>query len=430
MRILVEPSGYKLGNLGDVAMLQVTVARLRELWPDASIQVFTRQPEALAKFCPGTVAVNAAGRSLWFDDGYLLGRWHRVLPGWLAERVRNLERRIRREHPQSAASFLQSRAKAQGQMPLLRAFFDSVEQADLLVVSGAGSLNDAFLAHALTVLDTIGLGFHYGKPAALFGQGLGPIHNKELWRRAREILPRVDLLCLRESRGGPALLQSLGIDPSRVPVTGDDAIELAYEQRSNEMGAAIGVNLRGAPYAGLQAAHVERVRRVLEQAHKELGAPLLPVPISHRPNSSDPDVIRRLLDGVENPQAGGEDLDTPLKVIRQIGRCRIVVTGSYHGAVFALGQGIPAVGVAHSEYYKSKFLGLAGEFGAGFDLVFLDDPELNKKLAAAIRNQWDLAEQARAILRKAAARQVERSRAAYGRLRELGTVEKSKAATA
>ena len=74
MRILIEPSGYKLGNMGDAAMLQVTVSRLFELWPEAQLQVITRAPEALAALCPRVSPLLAHGRSAWF----LLRHWKQV----------------------------------------------------------------------------------------------------------------------------------------------------------------------------------------------------------------------------------------------------------------------------------------------------------------------------------------------------------------
>ena len=56
-RILVDQSGYDLLNVGDVAMVQSCVIRLRRLWPDADIMVICHAPERLASYCPGTTAI-------------------------------------------------------------------------------------------------------------------------------------------------------------------------------------------------------------------------------------------------------------------------------------------------------------------------------------------------------------------------------------
>ena len=53
-----------------------------------------------------------------------------------------------------------------------------------------------------------------------------------------------------------------------------------------------------------------------------------------------------------------------LRLIEQISRCRLVIVGSYHAAVFALAQGVSAIGLAGNAYYLQKFEGLAAnQFG-------------------------------------------------------------------
>jgi polysaccharide pyruvyl transferase WcaK-like protein len=115
----------------------------------------------------------------------------------------------------------------------------------------------------------------------------------------------------------------------------------------------------------------------------------------------------------------GYDADTPLKVINQIRRCRVIVTGSYHAGVFALSMGVPVVGVAKSQYYIDKFLGLADQFGVGCHVVFFRSSGYQEDLAHAIQRAWGSAEQTRPQLLAAAARQVQLSRAAYRRAFEL-----------
>jgi colanic acid/amylovoran biosynthesis protein len=146
---------------------------------------------------------------------------------------------------------------------------------------------------------------------------------------------------------------------------------------------------------------------------------MIPVPISRVPREDDAVTIQRLIAGYNQVSGSVSDPDTFSKVIEQIRDCRVVVTGSYHAGVFALAQGIPVVGLAKSDYYRDKFLGLADQFGTGCESVFLTDPQWPGTLAAAIDKMWQLAEQARPQLLDAARRQVELSRAAYQHFREL-----------
>jgi polysaccharide pyruvyl transferase WcaK-like protein len=112
-------------------------------------------------------------------------------------------------------------------------------------------------------------------------------------------------------------------------------------------------------------------------------------------------------------------LATPLKVIEQVGRCRVVVTGAYHAAVFSLSQGIPVVCLARSADYVAKFFGLEDLFGQGCETLLLDDPTFTQKLEAALENAWRSAEEVQLPLQRAAARQIDLSWHAYERVRNL-----------
>ena len=48
---------------------------------------------------------------------------------------------------------------------------------------------------------------------------------------------------------------------------------------------------------------------------------------------------------------GWQRFDSPMQMIRKIQRCRLIVTGSYHPAVFALAKGIPAIALVKSVTY-------------------------------------------------------------------------------
>ncbi len=53
--------------MGDVAMLQVAVSRISELWPNALIEVVTEVPELLSLYCPNARPLTARGSEVWFQ---------------------------------------------------------------------------------------------------------------------------------------------------------------------------------------------------------------------------------------------------------------------------------------------------------------------------------------------------------------------------
>lgn len=426
MRIVIE-SALNRGaaeylNLGDVAMLQVAVQRLRRLWPSATLSVLTDSGVDLARFCPEAKPLSRTGRDRWIGESFAFGRLHRSFPRGVAAALRGATDALERHQPGLLRTLVDWRLRVRDSEHLrndVMEFLEVLETLDLLVVCGAGGFTDSSRDWTLTTLGTVEAATRRDVPVAMLGQGFGPLSDADVLSRAKRVLPAVDVITLRGGRGGETLAESLGIDRSRMQVTGDEAVELAYVARPAELGSGLGVNLRVAAYAKVAEDACDRLRPVLQQFARARGAPLLPVPIAFHAFASDHVAIQRILAGFDDQSDGGLALDTPLKVIEQVGRCRVVVTGAYHAAVFALSQGVPVVCLAQSADYIAKFLGLQDLFGPGCETLLLDDPMFTPKLEAALENAWRSAEEVRLPLQRAAARQVEASRQAYERVEDL-----------
>ena len=424
MRILVDTAlnsgAAEYSNMGDVSMLQVSVRRLKRLWPSARIEVLTESPANLALFCPAAEPLPRAGRDLWIGNDAVIGGFDRLLPRTASVGLSNLSRAFRLRYPGAFRSLADLRLAIRDRRnvrPDVNVFLKAMEYADLFVVCGSGGFTDATRPWNISTLDTIEEAMQRNIPVVMFGQGLGPLSDPEILRRARKILPKVSLLTLRGGRGGSAVAQSLGVNSSHILTTGDEAVEIAYEAREEKPGHAVGINLRVASYSNVNGDMIDGLRPVLHKFARRHDVPLLPVPIAFHAWANDHVTIQRLLQGFDDHSDGGITLDTPLKVIQQVGRCRIVITGAYHAAVFALSQGIPVVGLSASDDYTAKFLGLQDQFGLGCETVSLGAPDASEKLAAAAERAWQLAEKVRLPLRETARRQIALSEGAYERIR-------------
>lgn len=416
-RIVVESGNFGFHNMGDVAMMQIAVERIGELWPSAQVEVRTRRPDLLANFCPRAVAVSGEERDAWLSSWDLAIGLRQKLPAPLSRALTNFEKAIWLKIPR--AMDCAARAKSS----LLRrkfippeTFRRRLQSADLLIVCGTGLLTDDFAEFAVPLLDEMEVALRTGVPVVAFGQGLGPISDPLLLKRAQAVLPRLELISLREGRSGPRLLGALGVPCSKILVTGDDSIELALKHRPSSSGSSIGVNLRIAQYAGTNDETVSKLSGALIAVAKNTQRSLVPFPISLHENESDLKTGEKLLGSHWKPT---ESLRSPEDVIRLIGGCRIVVTGSYHGGVFALAQGIPIVAIVQSLYYEQKFEGLQQQFPGGCRILDLRMPLTSKEIENAILAVIDSAETTRESLLAAAARQVELSRHAYQIAREL-----------
>jgi colanic acid/amylovoran biosynthesis protein len=396
MRILVDHSGYDLRNIGDIAMLTVAVERLREQWADAEITVVTHRPEVLKRYCPGTRAVRWANRNA--EDNSPAER--AALAGLQLYKI--------------AAPY------TAGAIPASRPGYGSglvgeLVRSDMVVAAGGGYLADPFWWHGAGVLSLLDAAQRLGKPTAMFGQGLGPLASPMLRKQARRVLTRLDIIGLREGTLGPTILDEFGVDRDRVVVTGDDAIELAVKYTGG--GQALGLNLRVAAYSNVDDHVGEVVRETIRPYLERDGVPLIGLPVSRYHADSDLDSLRRMVDPLDAADVELQDHDAPERLAQATSRCRAVVTGSYHAAVFALAQGIPAVCLTNSEYYDVKFRGLA-DLSPGCSLVSTG-PGFGDRLAAELRVAWDTSDAVRRQARDAAMVHVDRGRATYARFKEL-----------
>jgi polysaccharide pyruvyl transferase WcaK-like protein len=427
VKILVYSGSYALNNLGDVAMLQVAVSRLRASWPEADVHVLTSSPELLSRFCPGAIPVPSNGLRKWLEWSRLPGRAR--APRAVSRRLARTDARFRDYLPALSDGLALRRGRNhRGAHADVEAFLGVVNAANLLVLGGGGYITDLFRGQARSSLELLSRFQRRQVPTAMLGQGIGPLSHPVLLSRAREVFPRVGVIGLREGLAALPYLTSIGVARKRIRVTGDDAIEPAFTARPERLGAFLGVNVRVSGYSNVGVGALDDVRRALRNAADAVGAALRSVPVSTAAGDSDVHSLRELLpDAVESDAP--EKVDTPLALIHRVGECRVVVTGSYHGGVFALAEGIPVVGLTRSSYYTDKFRGLEDQFGAGCRVVSLDQPAIVDVLSATIRELWQEADERRPELLTAAARQIQESQAAYASLRSLVDARPSASAT-
>jgi polysaccharide pyruvyl transferase WcaK-like protein len=270
----------------------------------------------------------------------------------------------------------------------------------------------------LPLLDRIEAAAVRGVPTVLLGQGVGPLRDAELRARISEVLPLAEWVFVRESLLAPALLESLGIAGRAIVTTGDDAVELAYAARPWTPGNGIGLSLRLASYTKVTGEHLGLIGNAVRLVAEKYNAPVVAVPIDA--NDADLCHIRRSLGGVRHARFPSRRFETPLEVIRRAGSCRVMVSGTFHAAVFALSQGIPVVALSNSDEYLIKISGLAAAFGfRGCQIVELGNPGVGEKLAQALESLWRAADDLRPELLIEAQRQIEMAKAAYERVRGL-----------
>jgi polysaccharide pyruvyl transferase WcaK-like protein len=386
MNVVVDNGGYDMQNLGDLATLQTAITRIVEYDPDATVVVLTGAAADLGRFVPRATALSVQSRESWYRAP-ALPVVRKLLPASLAERSWDTESWFKLHFPRAAALLMRTRA-ALRQVEIAGAmqYFSAIRDADIVVATGGGYIADSFRRHAGLVLDTMKLAQSLGKPTAMFGQGIGPLRDKSLRMKAGQVFPRLRALGLRDSLTSLKIAKSLRVPQERLYITGDDAIELALERDGPTPARdCIGVNVRRARYAGNVEERFPAIGRLLKEMAGTHHAQLVALPIDLNGKNGDLASIEQLCDLDISERRLALDIKSPEDVIRQIGRCKAVIAGSYHAAVFALAQGIPVVGLVGSEYYAEKFYGLAGLFEAGCTVQLLDSPKLIDELRSALQ---------------------------------------------
>jgi colanic acid/amylovoran biosynthesis protein len=407
MNIVIDNGSYRMDNMGDVAMLQVCVRRLRARWPQATVQVVVDTPDRLRQACPGTTPLVSS-------------RWPTLpvvprLQRWRGERLRRLERLTSLHAPGLARMgkrrhirFLPDVARR------FDDFYEAVCGADAVVCSGGGFFNDWHADHADKVLHTLALAQARHIPTAMFGAGLGPLGQGPVRDLARPVLGRLVMLSLREGQAGPRELAAWGVPLRRILVTGDDAVELAYGRRNDRPGSALGFNVRLAAHAQAPPEQLRTLGPAMLALARELEAPLVALPVRNRLSpDNDLQAMQEAFGAAPVDMTAAQAVSQPVDLVELISQCRLVVTGAYHAGVFALSQGIPVVALSGGRYYDSKFAGLREQFGAGIQILRYDQPDLLRGLAQAVRSAWTLDSSCRRSLLSAARQQIEAGHHAY-----------------
>jgi Polysaccharide pyruvyl transferase len=403
-RVFIDHSGYDLLNIGDTAMLKATVTRLQDRWPHARLQIITTSRERLAALCPGTDPI-----VLMPERGPI---------GWLPDRVRG-GIGLRYKRAISARPWAAWRlSPGAGQL------LDALRGCDLAVCSGGGFVNDSFPLHASGVLAALRSMQRRGVMTAMLGQGYGPLANPPLVELAGTVIPQLTLISLRGSQGAQAVSGLRGGRGEPV-VTGDDALELAGAGRL-AVGPALGVNLRATAYTGLESGLAGQIASVVAAAAAGAGMPMRGLPISWHRDGEDWRALAGAFGADSVVARTGRLVRDITSLAAAVADCRIVVTSSYHAAVFALARGIPAVGISSTPYYDGKFGGLRELYGPrAVSVLAVSQAGWPDRMRSLVRAAVELDDGARAAVAERSAELASMSRGVYEALFEL--VESSSA---
>lgn len=432
MRILLDQAVHDHRNQGNNALLDVALKRFKTYWPVAEINIISIAPHLCRLYFPDAFPVSPmtlgkySGKIDLLHKPMLKPLWRLLFETRDAAVTQKALGLIRRSMQASRIS--EDGAYQASEEDTLSTVgtdeYQHMADYDLYVPTGAGYMCDSDKQFLLKVFDRLEKAVELGVSTVMVGQGIGPLEDRDLIRRGREVLPHVDYIMIREERFARPILDMLGVPPEKIHMTGDDAIEPAYQARMADLGRGIGLSLRLARYTNVNVETVKSLKPLIIQKAKQYNAKLVPVPIDI--NDADKRYIDDVISGYRKADWSWSKFDPYTALIERTRKCRIMITGTFHAAVFAVSQGIPVIALANSTEYLNKTLGLTAEFGEeGCRVICLGDPDFEPRFSEAVDFAWTSADELRPRLLEAARRQISLGHLAYQKIFSLVDARKN-----
>jgi polysaccharide pyruvyl transferase WcaK-like protein len=289
------------------------------------------------------------------------------------------------------------------------------------VYAGGGYFNDEFRSFFFELLTVAELVQHRRKPVIAFGQGIGPLSTPLVARPVEAFVRRLAAIGTRENITFRWTREHLA-RPTLCVSTGDDSLLDPDLALPDELGAELGVNVRIAFYSGIDLAELGALREAVACFLETKGLTIVrSVPIK----DTDDQSTQQSLAGLPVKPCTAEKV----AALSAISECRVVLTGSYHAAVFSYALGVTVVGLAGNPYYKQKFAGVAERFGTT-PLVYAPSKSPNREGDASIlldllSRAWEEAPKNRAHLLEARHEQISTNRSfkrmVFDRIRAIGS---------
>lgn len=242
----------------------------------------------------------------------------------------------------------------------------ALDDADAVVITGAGNLASTWPVHIIERLELARRAAARGIPLVITGQTLGPRLTPDDERLLSELLHTASLVGVRESASHELALR-LGVDPARLRQGADDA---------SFLGLAAGEHPTPEPYvlvslsthvgAADRTGFVDSVAALLDELARVSGIEIVflahfgPLaPPWQRGDAVMHDAVAERMTAPSRIEPTG----TAGEAARLARSASMVVTSRYHPAVFAGPAGVATLGIAVDDYTTVKLRGALGAFG-------------------------------------------------------------------
>ena len=368
-KILVV-GGYGYNNVGDEAQLNKTIIDLKNKFPDHLLKILTPNPN-YTHFYHDKCVVGEAPRVAFYDQGehWLYGKannifvkFHFIFLGlWLYLNAFLVRAKL-------PTLFINARKAS-----LLYDMFTS----DIIYFEGGGYLTGKTASRLLDGAFFIAIGRVFKLPSYLSGQTIGVWNGKINELVAKWGFSKAKVITVRDPEASIEALKKIGIRGDHIFVTHDDALfcekvedtrilkSFLLDSGMKEEEFSQGYLTFHMHYWGLKTSQEKeklmlQMEKIISEIRKNTNKKI--VLLSMTP--TDEFTINDFKDKFEKYNLMSMNFVYDFKLTRAIiGNSEVCVTMKHHPIIFAIGEKIPVISMALSDYYIHKNVGALKLFG-------------------------------------------------------------------
>jgi polysaccharide pyruvyl transferase WcaK-like protein len=268
-----------------------------------------------------------------------------------------------------------------------------LQDADGLVVSGAGAFNDRFANHVGLVWGIIMRSVAaFGKPVVVSGQQIGPLNRFVCRRVTRWALQVARVVGVRDPISID-VAKALGIPSDRIVLTGDDAwgLEPSGEEEAARVlsryeisGRFIVAQIRLDPATDLKPQDAPKLASMLDKLAEMLELPVVFVRMYYATHNDDAVSAKQVQSFMTRQSVIIDEELSPALTKAVLKSAALAVGISYHFCIFAVSAGTPTLGLHRSAYMNHKLDGISQMWGSRMTSLSLDDGNVMDEVRAYI----------------------------------------------